>query len=535
MKSLARFWQGIEQWLGIARVDEASIEFDETDCARFFRLQYPESPTALDEQTWADLMVKSYFDRVTKGASLFGKQIVYRWLRTGQDDNARAECVKRIKWLIECVETRGTLHAQLSGLRSCEVEITDLAAGKTESAQVPAWWPWVRVAPIVMLFSGMLAFLSPIQPVAEAGLIVALTLMLLLFILHMSYVETIRFWDRRMDSVIRLLDTGVRLAGQEGSEFEAFRGQRNRASRLARSLTRVGLRIEALDAVRDYLDWFWLGKLRHYFRQLDELAKQRDVLLQTYLLCGELEACWTLAEHWLSCDKLCWAEVLAGDEIDFQDAIHPLLANPQPLSLHSKGKGIFLSGQNGVGKSTLLRSVGINAIAARTFGFCYASSARLPPMLIQSSIQASDSLLQGESLYISELRRARELLEESDSGWRALYLIDEIFRGTNYLESVAAAASLLNRLADQGTVIASSHNLILGALLGNKFVSQHVAVDETTRQMEIRPGVLVETNGLSLLKSQGFGVGIEADAARVFDWLSQYLVQPSRAASVLEG
>lgn len=523
------------QWLGMARTDGADIRFGEADCARFFALQWPQSPNALDEQSWSDLMVKPYFDRVTEGASIFAKQIVYCWLRTGRDERSRAEGVKRVKWLIESAAIRAKLHHEFAGLRLCEVEIADLAAGKGCGARVPAWWSWVRKAPIVMLVSGLLAFLSPIQPVAEAGLIVALTLMLLLFILHMTYVETIRVWDRRMESVVVLLRTGARLASLDGSEFEAFRGLRDSASRLAGKLTRVALGIEALDVARDYLDWFWLGKLRHYFRQIDELAMQRDVLHQTYLRCGELEASGTVARHWLSCDRICWADMLPGEEIELQDAVHPLLSDPMPLSLHSKGKGVFLSGQNGVGKSTLLRTVGINAIAARTFGFCYASRARLPALLIQSSLQASDSLLEGESLYISELRRARELLDESDSDWPALYLIDEVFRGTNYLESVAAAASLLNRLADQGTVIATSHNLVLGALLANKFVSLHVAVDETSGQLEMRPGVLVETNGLTLLKSHGFDAGIEANASRVFDWLSRYLVQPSRAAEALKG
>lgn len=535
LNSLARLWQGVLQWLGIARADEDNIQFDESDCARLFALQSPQSPTALDEQSWSDLMVKAYFDRVTEGVSIFGKQILYQWLRTGQGEDARAECVKRVKWLIESAEIRAKLQATFAGLRAYDVEIADLAAGKGAGVRVPAWWSWLRGAPAAMLVSGLLAGLSPIQPVAEAGLIVALSLMSLLFILHMTYVETIRFWDRRMESVVNLLRTAVRLAGQQGPEFEPFRKLRDPASRLAGKLTRMALRIEALDAAREYLDWFWLGKIRHYFRQIDELAKRRDVLHQSYLLCGELEANCALARHWLSCDRICWAEALSGEEIELQDAVHPLLSDPKPLSLRSAGKGIFLSGQNGVGKSTLLRSVGINAIAARTFGFCYASRARLPAMLIQSSIQAADSLLQGESLYISELRRARELLEKGDSDWRTFYLIDEIFRGTNYLESVAAAASLLNRLADQGTVIATSHNLVLGALLANKYVSLHVAVDETSGVLDMRPGVLVETNGLSLLKSHGFGAGIEADASRVFDWLSRYLVQPSRAAEVLEG
>lgn len=100
------------------------------------------------------------------------------------------------------------------------------------------------------------------------------------------------------------------------------------------------------------------------------------------------------------------------------------------------GKGAFISEQNGIGKSTLLRTVGLNLLVARAFGFCYARKATVSMLPVYASMQNEDSLLGGESLYIAELQRARELLAAAAGPHRGILIIDEFFRGTNHMESV---------------------------------------------------------------------------------------------------
>src|SRR5205823_13548483 len=123
--------------------------------------------------------------------------------------------------------------------------------------------------------------------------------------------------------------------------------------------------------------------------------------------------------------------------------VHPLVDEADALSIALDGKGAFLSGQNGVGKSTFLRMLGLNLVAARAFGFCYAARASLPALPVAASMQNEASLLGGQSLYVAELARARALLAAS-AGRPMICLVDEIFRGTNHEESVSAAAAVLD-------------------------------------------------------------------------------------------
>src|SRR5690606_24345764 len=135
------------------------------------------------------------------------------------------------------------------------------------------------------------------------------------------------------------------------------------------------------------------------------------------------------ARHLQQQDHWCWAERCAPRTLELSGGVHPLMETPVPLSVALDGQGAFISGQNASGKSTFLRMVGLNLVAARAFGFCYARQARLPAVPVRASMQNEDSLLGGESLYMSELRRAKELLDASGDP-AGICLVDEVFRGT---------------------------------------------------------------------------------------------------------
>jgi DNA mismatch repair ATPase MutS len=274
-----------------------------------------------------------------------------------------------------------------------------------------------------------------------------------------------------------------------------------------------------------------LANVRHYFKGVDLVGAHREFLRDCFDLCANLEADLALARHLLR-TPACWAEKGGEAVIEFDQAVHPLLERPAALSIALRGKGAFISGQNGIGKSTLLRTIGLNLLAARAFGFCHAARATLPMLPVYASMQSEDSLLGGESLYIAELQRASELLAGAERQHKAVYIIDEIFRGTNHLESVSAAAAVLDVLAAGRQVIVSSHNLVLGPLLEHRLAPLCVA-RAAGGGLTLQPGLLAHTNGIALLAERGFGAEIEARAAKVFDWLGAWLAQPPGGAAVL--
>lgn len=515
--------------------------------------QVQASGAQLDRQTWDELQLDAYLDRVAQDSSIFGRQALHRRLQGGREVDGgdgppgqptAAQAYERIQALAGDKAAQGDLARACRGLRAVDAEVAGMLFGPAPE-RPPRWSAWLGWLPPAFLgAAAAMFFWGP-------AWIVTLGLWLLLMGVQAAWYMRAQAWGRLIVALQQLLRAhsllGALPDGGAGARYaEALRPGAAAAGKASRVLGRSPL-MQMIPGGREYSEWVLLDNIRHYFSShnafLDRIAALRD----SYRLVAELEADLALARHVGAVERVCPATVAEVDSVDSADSVdspdsgaivlqgvvHPLVAEAQPLSFSIRGPGAFISGQNGVGKSTLLRTVGLNLVAARAFGFCYADSAVTPMLPVYASMQNEDSLADGDSLYVAELKRAQALLAlaQHDSG-RAVFLIDEIFRGTNHMESVSAAAAVLDTLAQRGVVIASSHHLVLAPLLSRTLSPLCVEAGSDGR-LQIRDGVLAHTNGISLLSRHGFAADIEAKARRVHAWLSNHLAHPPGGAAVL--
>jgi DNA mismatch repair ATPase MutS len=255
--------------------------------------------------------------------------------------------------------------------------------------------------------------------------------------------------------------------------------------------------------------------------QVRKFHLHKVTLKGAYKYVSEREALICVQEHITTLKIQCWGTRANERSIRLVGFVNPLLPSAVPLTLDLLNQGVFISGKNGVGKSTLLRAVGINVVSKRAFGFCYAKEAAVPDLPVYSSIENSDSLAVADSLYMAELRRADTLVKIAQGETPAIFLIDEIFRGTNNSESISAAGAVLEYLARRGVVLVSSHNLILAHILkGQLQPLQVVKGPAPDGQLSLEPGILLDTNGISLMESYEFPTEILEKARRIFSDLS---------------
>jgi len=244
---------------------------------------------------------------------------------------------------------------------------------------------------------------------------------------------------------------------------------------------------------------------------------------------GEIEALASLAE--LRCDNPRWAfpEVVvaepSGASIEARDLAHPLLPPAtrvaNDLDLGPPGTFVLVTGSNMSGKSTLLRSLGVNAVLAHAGAPVCARSLRLPPLELGTSILIEDSLEDGISFFMAELLRLREIVETARrcraEGRTLLYLLDEVLRGTNSRERRLAARRILRHLLEAGALGAvSTHDPALLESEELVAVSQPVYFQETVHadaqgekvmsfDYKLREGVNTGGNALKLLELVGLG------------------------------
>jgi hypothetical protein len=475
--------------------------FVPSDVARY-RHMVSSAGSVMDEQTWNDLLLPAYSAELARETSIFGQQELHRRLYAAPAGELSASA-DRVRGLMADDAHRQQLQSAVTGLRRADREISETLYGPALPAS-PRWLPVLAWLPIAFLLSAG----------AALGLgwmalwIVALVLWLALMAIQVRYHEAVQQWARILDSTQQMLRAHSLLPWDDAAQA----GKLNR--RLSRSL------MASMPGLSEYSDWLFLQNVRHYFRSRDAVNESIAFLRASFERVAMLDADLALARH-LSRTAHCWAE--QGDAVELAQVVHPLLADASGLDFGMQEQGVFISGQNGVGKSTLLRTVGLNLITARAFGFCYAARAVTPQLPVYSSMQNEDALDSGESFYMAELRRGQELLALSAQR-PAIFIIDEIFRGTNYLESVSAAAAVLHTLAAQGRVVVASHHLVLASLLSDCL--QPWCVRRTDGRLQLQPGLLQDTNGITLLTERGFPPAIATKANRIHAWLGEYMAHP---------
>jgi hypothetical protein len=497
-----------------AEPEPQDYPFADEDVARLHRLTPGDEAATLDEQTWRDLLLDRYSETLAPGVSIFGRQVLYRRLRAGVGDAETAARRERVAALLADPGGLDGLHRTLRSLRHADIEVATLLFDPAETQPArPAWLGWWAPLPL-----GLVASIAAALLLSPGAWIVTAVVMALLVAPQMRYMEGMGIWRRKTAALQMMLRVCSLLDGSPLPLAADFSGHGVRAGRINRSLARSvigGL----VPGSREYADWFMLANVRHYFNTLAIVFGQRDFLGECYRLCAELEADVALARHLRATPLWCWSERSTPRRMAVEEGVHPLLEDASGLSVTLDGKGAFISGQNGVGKSTLLRMLGLNLAAARAFGFCYARRASLPAIAVVASMQNEDSLLGGQSLYIAELARARTLLAAAHGQQPVVCLIDEIFRGTNHEESVSAAAAVLDELAQHALVVVSSHNLVLGPLLAHRLEPWRVERG-AMGALRMERGILGRTNGIALLASHGFGAALQDKAARVAGWLA---------------
>ena len=199
---------------------------------------------------------------------------------------------------------------------------------------------------------------------------------------------------------------------------------------------------------------------------------------------------------------------------------HPLLRSPVCNDFCLTDRAI-ITGANASGKSTFMKALAVNTVRAQTIDTCCAESFSLPAMKVMTSMAIRDDVVTGESYYVREVKYLKRMLDVIASGKRTLCIIDEILKGTNQKERLAASEAVLSYIARcPGYCIIATHDLELVEKLKDKYVPYFfesiIEQGTVTFNYKIKPGLGGDTNALALLRAFDFpGEILEEAYARV--------------------
>ncbi len=197
---------------------------------------------------------------------------------------------------------------------------------------------------------------------------------------------------------------------------------------------------------------------------------------------------------------------------------HPLLPGDRcvrnDLTLSGENRVLIISGSNMSGKSTLLRSVGVNTVLGLAGAPVCAKALRLSPVAIGASIRLRDSLLEGSSRFYTEILRLRRITELAQNELPVLFLLDEILSGTNSHDRGIGAEAVLRNLVESGAIgLVTTHDLALTRLAdslapraANVHFQDHLEDGVIAFDYRIHPGIVTKSNALELMRAVGLDV-----------------------------
>ena len=242
-------------------------------------------------------------------------------------------------------------------------------------------------------------------------------------------------------------------------------------------------------------------------------------LLRWLDLLGSFEALHSLAGYAYENPADPFPELMADGPVFAADALgHPLLPPgrcvPNDLRLDRDLALLVVSGSNMSGKSTLLRAVGINAVLAQAGAPVRARRLRLSPLAVGATMRVQDSLRAGRSRFYAELLRVRQVIGMASGERPLLFLLDELFAGTNSADRQAGAEAVARTLVEAGAVgLLTTHDLaltgvadLLAGRAQNVHFADHLKDAAVTFDYIMRPGVVPHGNALAILRAAGIAV-----------------------------
>jgi hypothetical protein len=234
---------------------------------------------------------------------------------------------------------------------------------------------------------------------------------------------------------------------------------------------------------------------------------------------GEFEALCALAGYAYEHPEDPFPEIVEGATVlDCEDLRHPLLTRsqcvPNSIQLGGELQLLLVSGSNMSGKSTLLRTVGINVVLAQAGGPVRSTRMKLCVLAIGATLRVQDSLQAGVSRFYAEISRLHDTMELTNGSLPVLFLLDEILHGTNSHDRAIGAEAVVRGLVNRGAIgLVTTHDLALAGVAEslkpramNVHFQDHLENGRMTFDYRLHPGVVQKSNALELMRAVGLNV-----------------------------
>lgn len=477
----------------------------------------------LTDQTIEDIDFYQLFRFIDRTTSKIGQQFLFKKL-IEPTSNIEHKSEGLIKLFTKEKDLREEIQLELLKLSGNDAYyITSLLGDKL--LEKPKWLKFLVIDIIIVVCLLILSFKFQVLIIV---LIIPITLNMILHYWNKSntfqFTRSIPQLHLLMAVSKELLKRGDAFYDKSVAASMANLRSFQRKASLIRFDNRGGIQAE-LKSIGLYLieliKAFFLIEVFMLFKVLKELKTKQASIIDLFNYVGNIDASISIASLRAGTLKTCQPVLMsAKKEVIVKNIYHPLIENCVKNSLSISNRSVLITGSNMSGKSTFLRTVAINSILAQTIYTCFADEYISPIVKQFSSVRIDDNLFEGKSYYFQEVNIMASLIAQVDNSHQNLFVLDEVFKGTNTVERIAAAKAILSYLnCKDNIVIVSTHDIELADMLKDEYDLYHftetIENNELHFDYHIKLGQLRTRNAIKILELSNYPADIISEARNI--------------------
>lgn len=512
---------------GYGAQSERTYKAGEMEHISMYYRKHP-MPYQIDDITWNDLNMDSLYRKMNACCSAAGDEYLYFRLRTPIFEQSEMERMEfRIRFFMEHEKERHDVQDMFLDLgRTGKYSIYEYldnldTLGERRNAQY-------YLNDLMLFVSVGIMFLS--RPI---GIIALLGMLCHNIVGYFREYKQIEPYITSFRYITRLLDSAERLGRKNIAGIDEEQKRLSECCRKMKGFIRNSYLIvftekgngNPLGILTDYLRMIFYLDLIQFNKALRAVRGRMAEIDEMVTLLGRIEAAIVVGSYRNSLKEgYCIPAIRYGQDADsdllIENLYHPLLHAPVKNSV-SADRGVLVTGSNASGKSTFLRSVAVCAVLAQTIHTCPADRYDAPVLRIYSSMTLKDDLLGGQSYYMAEITSVKRILDQVRQAQKdrchILCIVDEVLRGTNTVERIAASTQIMKVLAaDCVLCFAATHDVELTSLLVRQYDNYHfeerIEGDDIFFPYKLMKGPAETRNAIALLKMLGYDDRIIAKA-----------------------
>ena len=477
----------------------------------------------IDDITYNDLDLEEIFKLLNNTYSCVGEEYLYKMLRMPEyDEKELKERDKIISHFEENNEEAYKLSKIFSELiKNPKISFYDLISRTMEIKKLN---PLIDILCVIMVVVsiGAMIYYPPV------GVLLSVAVLAFNVFSYFSRKAQIENYILCFKYIIAMVDIADKISKQESdgvlneyySELKKDVDEIKSIKKGMFLLSSGGMSGSITDIIMDYVRMILHVDLIKFNSMLKKTLNNRALIDNLYEKLGYLESCIAVASFRKSLSYYC--KPVFSDKnsrIKCDEVYHPVIAHPIANDIYEE-KCVLITGSNASGKSTFLRTIAINALFAQTIYTCTANEFETCFYEIYSSMALKDSLSGSDSYYMVEIKSLKRILDRIDGRRRILCFVDEVLRGTNTIERIAASSHILKHMSDSKVMcFAATHDIelthILEDIYSNYHFTEEVEDGDVMFSYKLIEGEATSRNAIKLLDIMGYDENITKSAEKM--------------------